>query len=473
MIFYRIQKNGVFGRKAKEGAYMGRKAEKKLKWWQLSILGIGFIIGTGFFLGSTIAIKSAGLSAIITFFLAAIGTYIVYDVLSRMTAQDTHQGSFSYFSRKAFGHWAGFASGWVYWSSEMLIMGSQMTGISIFTRFWFDNIPLWIFACMYTILGIVIVLIGIKWFERLGNLFAIAKLSAIIMFIILALLALFGVFGGKDSSNYMPHSLSEFAPKGLTGLWGALLFSFYAYGGIEIMSIYSTRLKNPNDAPKAGKMMLILLTIIYITSIGLANLLVSLDQFNMEESPFVVALKQFNLAFVPHVFNGILIIAGFSTMTASLFAVTTMIVTLAKDGDAPKKLGKDSKFTVPLPALGLTVAGVSVSIIMGLILPNNIYEYITTAASLMLLYNWLFILFSSKRLLKLSFFDHIKRFIGTILILLAVTGSLIFPSSRPGFFVSLAFLVVIGIVTLIMRRSWKKEEKDMKASFYQIIKNRE
>lgn len=120
------------------------KEEKKLKWWQLSILGTGFIIGTGFFLGSNIAIKAAGPAVLVTFLLAAIGTYIVYDVLSRMTADDPQSGSFSYYSKKAFGNWAGFASGWVYWSSEMLIMGSQLTGISIFTKFWFPEVPIWI-----------------------------------------------------------------------------------------------------------------------------------------------------------------------------------------------------------------------------------------------------------------------------------------------------------------------------------------
>lgn len=53
-----------------------------------------------FFLGSNIAIKAAGPAVLVTFLLAAIGTYIVYDVLSRMTADDPQSGSFSYYSKK-------------------------------------------------------------------------------------------------------------------------------------------------------------------------------------------------------------------------------------------------------------------------------------------------------------------------------------------------------------------------------------
>jgi aromatic amino acid permease len=441
-----------------------KKEEKQLKWWQLSILGTGFIIGTGFFLGSNIAIKAAGPAVLITFLLAAIGTYIVYDMLGRMTAQDPQSGSFSYYSKKAFGKWAGFSSGWGYWSSEMLIMGSQMTGISIFTKFWFPNIPLWIFATIYTVLGIVVVLIGIKWFERLGNIFAIAKLAAIFMFIILAILGITGLLGGGEQHTYFPHSFTEFLPTGILGLWSALLFSFYAYGGIEIMSIYATRLQKVTDAPKSGKVMLILLTTIYLVSIGMAIILVQLKKFNMEESPFVVALDGYNIAFVPHLFTGILIIAGFSTMAASLFAVTTLLVHLSKEGYAPKKLNKKGKLSIPLPALILTVSGLSVSIIIGLLLPDSVYEYITTAAGLMLLYNWLFILYSGKRILKRKSMDPFKRLLGTVLIILAVTGSLVSESSRPGFYISIGFLLTIAIVTFIMNRRWKNESSGGESS---------
>lgn len=316
----------------------------------------------------------------ITFLLAALGTYIVYDVLSRMTAQDPQSGSFSHYSEKAFGKWAGFSSGWVYWSSEMLIMGSQMIGISLFTKFWFPKVPLWIFASIYTVLGIIIVLVGVTWFERLGNVFAIAKLAAIFMFIILAILGVFGILGGGKVHAHLPNDFATFLPTGILGLWSALLFSFYAYGGIEIMSIYATRLENAKDAPKSGKVMLVLLTTIYIISVGLAILIVHLDQFNMKESPFVIALNGFQFAFIPHFFTSILIIAGFSTMAASLFAVTTLLVHLAEEGYAPRRLNKKGKLSVPLPALILTTSGLVASIILGLLLPNTVYEYITTAA---------------------------------------------------------------------------------------------
>lgn len=426
------------------------KKDKKLAWWQLSLIGVGCIIGTGYFLGSGIGIKMAGPSILISFIFAGLGTYIVADALGKMSAQDPQEGSFRSYAKKAYGPWAGFSSGWVYWFSEMLITGSQLTALSILSRFWFSNVPLWIFATGYAVLGIIVVVIGTKGFERAQNVFAVIKVAAILMFIILAIAVLFGLFGGSSKDFSIPTNMNEFLPKGVKGLWSSLIYGFYAFGGIEIMGIMAPRLKNKKDARKSGTIMLIILMTIYLISLALATGLVAVDKFNAKESPFVIALEKYNLDFFPHVFNGGIIIAGFSTMAASLFAVTSMLVTLSEDGDAPKIFSKKGKLKVPPLALGLTIVGLITSIVLSLVMPDSIYEYITTAAGLMLLYNWFFILVSFPRLINAAGFDHFKRFTGMALILTAVSGTLIHKSSRPGFFVSILFVGLVLTVLFIM-----------------------
>lgn len=437
--------------------------DNRLKWWQLSVIGVGSIIGTGYFLGSSIGIKLAGPSVLISFFLAAVGTYFVYEALSKMSAQDPQEGSFRTYAKQAYGRWAGFYSGWVYWCAEMLIMGSQMTALSIFSKFWFAHIPLWVFAAGYAVLGLLVVVIGTKGFDRLENLFATVKVGAILMFIIIAILSLFGLIGKGDDHNF-PNTMNEFFPHKITGLWSSLIYAFYAFGGIEVMGIMSTRLKNKKDALKSGKAMLLLLVCIYVVSIGLAVSMDSWKAFNSSESPFVIALDDHHLPFFPHLFNGALIIAGFSTMVASLFGVTSMLAILAKEGDAPAVFAKKSKKQSkrnrpPLTALGLTGLGLVASIIFSLLMPDKLYEYITTAAGLMLIYNWFFILTSSGRILKTTIFIRIKRYLGMLLILLAVAGTLINRESLPGFFISLLFLGIIAIVVWIMNRKWRKMKK--------------
>ncbi|SEN59275.1 L-asparagine transporter [Mesobacillus persicus] len=433
--------------------------EAKLAWWQLSMIGIGCIIGTGFFLGSALAITKTGPSALIVFGLAAVGTYLVFDALAKMSAKDPQKGSFRSYAKKAYGKWAGFSSGWVYWSSELLIMGSQLTALSLFSRFWFPNIPMWVFAAGFAVLGLGVVLTGTKGFEKMENIFAIIKVAAIFMFLVLATLAVFGFFKGLGHQVNVSDRMDHFLPGGYMGLWTALIYAFYAFGGIEIMGIMAPRLKNKEDAPKAGKIMLLLLTVIYLLAIGLAVLLVPYNDFTTKESPFVTTLDHYKLPFVPHLFNGAMIIAGFSTMCASLFAVTSMIVTLSKDGDAPKVLAKEGKLKVPHFALGLTTLGLISSIILSFAMPERIYEYLTTAAGLMLIYNWLFLLFSFKHIIELTTFDQVKRFTAIALILIAVSGTLFDHMARPGFFISLGFIGLIAAILLLRNKLGGKKKK--------------
>lgn len=433
-----------------------------LAWWQLSLIGIGCTIGTGFFLGSSIAIVKSGFSVLLSFLIGAIGTYFVFEQLAKLSAKHPEKGSFCSYARKAFGRWAGFSNGWVYWSSEMLITGSQLTAISLFTKHWFPQVPLWVFASIYAVLGLLIIFTGLSVFEKTENVLAVIKTAAIFMFIVIAILALCGILSGGKHDVQIPNKTSELFPYGAMGLWTGLIYAFYAFGGIEVMGLMAVHLKKPEEASKSGKLMLATLAIIYIISIGLALLLVPLDTFTEQDSPFITSLKGYNLKIILDIFNGIFIIAGFSTLVASLFAVTTLLCTMADDGDAPKCFTLKEGKKICWPALGLTFAGLVLSIILSLVLPKNIYEHMTTAAGLMLLYTWLFILFSSKKLTDPEGMGKTQIYLAMILIAAAVSGTLFEKSSRPGFFVSIGFLVIIAIVTMIYQK--KQGHKDRPAS---------
>jgi L-asparagine transporter-like permease len=439
--------------------------EGDLKWWQLSLIGIGCTIGTGYFLGSSIGIVITGPSIVFSFLLAAIGTYVVFHLLAKMTAEDPQEGSFCYYAGKAYGKWAEFSCGWNYWCSNILIMGSQLTALSILSRFWFPDVPLWLFAAGYAILSILVVVTGTKGFDKMENIFAIIKFAAIIMFIILAIAVLFGwINGDQAKSPTLPKTAEKLFSGGFKGFWASLIYAFYAFGGIEVIGIMALQLKKKEEAPKSGKVMLLALTFVYILSLWLAVILVSIDVFHEKESPFVTALADYNLAYFPHIFNGAIIIAGFSTMTASLYGVTNLLVTLAEGGDAPaifsKKLNKFKH--LPLPSLALAALGLLASVITALLLPGKIYEYITTAAGILLLYNWFFIIISSFRILEFKRWHKFPAYIGLLLIIAAISGTLLEKEIRPGFYVSILFVLIILLICLRMKKRWEKPKNKIR-----------
>ncbi|WP_445480028.1 amino acid permease [Lysinibacillus irui] len=423
-----------------------KTSKGRMSWWQLSLLGIGCTLGTGFFLGTSMAIHKSGPAVLIPFLLAAICTYIVYDALVKMSVENPDKGSFRTYAKQAFGRWAGFSNGWVYLMSELLIMGSQLMALGIFTKFWFPALPLWISAAIYAALGLVVILTGMKGFENFQNIFGALKAAAIIMFIIVAVII---IMKGTQAATLdsLQANYESFFSQGMKGVWLGLLYAFYAYGGIEVMGLMVIDLKNPKEAPKAGRIMLVVITIIFILAIALALALVSWKDFSIDESPFITALHGYHIPYVADIFNGVLIIAGFSTMVASLYAVITILITLAEDHDAPAILAKKGKMKVPFPAFIFLTSGLVITIVIGFLMPEKIFEYLITAAGLMLIYNWLFILVTYRKLMSLSKWAYVKNNIGILLIIVTVSGTLGEKTSRLGFYVSLLFIVLIGMAT--------------------------
>ncbi|WP_261808183.1 amino acid permease [Paenibacillus sp. N3.4] len=305
--------------------------KNKLSWWQLMMFGVGCTIGTGFFLGSSIAIQKSGFMVLFIFLLAALATLFVYDALAQMTVLNPEKGSFRSYVKEAYGRWAGFGMGWLYWSSEMLILGSSLTAIGIFTQFWFPSLPLWLLAAGYSVLALFVVILGSKGINKTENIFAIVKVAAIMMFILVAGIAF---IKGTNGVKSIQGSAIQWFGSGWTGAWRGLLYAFYAFSGIEVMGFMAVNLRNPQDAPKAGRFMLLAITVLYVFSLGLALLFIAKDHLTPDRSPLLIPLEIMGLPVLVHIMNAVLIIAGFSILVASLYGVSTMLVALAEGGDA-------------------------------------------------------------------------------------------------------------------------------------------
>ncbi|NQX59506.1 amino acid permease [Paenibacillus qinlingensis] len=421
----------------------------KLSWWQLTLFGIGCTIGTGFFLGSGIAIHKSGYLVVVIFLLAALATLFVYDALAQMTEANPEKGSFRNYVREAYGRWAGFGVGWLYWSSEMLILGSSLTAIGIFTQFWFPNLPLWLLTAIYSLLALLVVILGSKGINKTENICAIVKMGAVFLFIAIA-----GVvfFKGSHGINTIQGSTTHWFSSGWTGAWKGLLYAFYAFSGIEVMGFMAIHLQNPKEASKAGRLMLLTITVLYVLSLSLALLFITKDQLTPDKSPLLLSLSIMGLPILVHLMNGVLIIAGFSILVASLYGVSTMLVALAEGGDAPPWLAnRKGKKQLPLYALGVNMIGLCVSIVLALVMPSQIFEHITTAGGLVLLYTWSLIVASYLKQLRPSLSGQLKSWTAILLIIAAVTGSLLEKTGRPGFWTSLLIVMVIILITWWMK----------------------
>jgi L-asparagine transporter-like permease len=441
---------------AEEGAPSG------LAWWQLSLIGIGSVIGAGFFLGTGLSIKTAGPAILINYLVAGLTAFFVFSAIAEMTVADPQPGSFRTYAKKAFGNSMGFVSGWVYWTAGIFIMSSEAVALGTFTKFWFSHVPLWIFTAAYVVIAFGINLLGVRNFGKIESLFAVVKLSTLVIFILFGLLILFHMYNPQGMVFHLRNTVNPMFPTGLKGMWAALIFVFFSFGGIEVMGVASTELRNKNEIPKAGIAMLISLVAVYILSIFFIFYFVSWTKINESESPFVTALTVFHIPFIGSILNLIIISAAFSTMVGALFSVTSILISLAEDRDAPRSFAqKDSRGT-PIRALMLTGAALTLSLVLSFVLPGKLYEYITTAAGVMLILNWIIILSTQIKLRRNRQASDVKRFkmfgypftsyLGIVLIAITVSGGLMHGTQRMGVFISLSIMAFISLASWVLVR---------------------
>lgn len=105
-------------------------------------------------------------------------------------------------------------------------------------------------------------------------------------------------------------------------------------------------------------------------------------------------------------------------------------------------------------SLMLSATGLAVAVGSSYFLPNTVYEYVTTAAGILLIVNWTFILSSPVRLrafggnssggYRLVGYPY-TSYLGMGLISFTITGALLHVHERIGLFVSLGIITLIAV----------------------------
>lgn len=433
---------------------MQTKPSHHLDWWDLSLIGVGAVIGAGFFLGTALSTQRTGLSLLPAYIVGGLIAYKVFSALAEMSSRDPQEGSFRVYARKAFGPYMGFTSGWMYWLAGVLIMSTEVAALSIFSQFWFPAVPLWVFAVVYSALALAINLLGVNDFGKIESLFGVVKISALLVFIVFGVLLLLGAINLSHPTGSNLFDFTQWFPAGLTGLLSAFIFVLFSYGGIEVMGILSHELKQHKDIGKSGKVMLSSLTAVYAVALLLIFTMVPWHKVSTVESPFVTALSTFGFGFADSLLNAVIISAAFSTMVGALFGVTNVMVSLANDLDAPVILAWRNKRGVPVFALLSTGIGLVFAIVLSFLLPHTVYEYLATAAGVMLILNWIIILMSNLKLSSQSAagkrLTHDRlSYLTIFLILLTIAGATIHLNERIGVLFSLTMAGLIYISSRI------------------------
>lgn len=402
----------------------GPKLAPVLTAWDLTLLGVGAIIGTGIFVLTGIAAATqAGPAVILSFVVSGVACAFAALAYAELAASVGGCGSAYGYSYAAFGEFFAWIIGWdlilEYGVSVAAVAngwsGYFNTGLSALTKSlqtnWGLKVDLTLPAaltkgplamktemvmdaatkkqiatqvadpglinlpatCIILILMFLLIA-GVKQSAKLNAAMVAIKLATIVMFIFFAV----GHVNFDLWKDFMPFGWFKTNPDGTTvGILAGASVVFFAYVGFDAVSTAVEEAKNPKrDVPIGILASLVFCTIIYIVVSGLLTLIVPYDTLNVKEgSPVAYALTQIGVnGGAALVATGV--IMGLTTVMLVLYyGLTRIILAMSRDGLMPPMLGTVSDKT-RTPVRTTVICGLVMAFSAGLVPLGTLAELV-------------------------------------------------------------------------------------------------
>jgi AAT family amino acid transporter len=344
-----------------------------LKPRQLIMMGLGSAIGAGLFLGSGVGVHAAGPAVLVSYLVAGMLVIIVMNALGELAAAKPASGAFSVYAADAMGETAGATVGWLWWLQMVIVIAAEAVGAAGLLATVFPGLPVAAAALVFMATFTAINLLGVRNFGEFEFWFAILKIAAILIFILVGVALLLGWLPGAVSpgvSNFTAHG--GFAPKGVAGIAAALLVVVFAFGGTEIVAVAAAETADPERSiARTIRTVAWRILVFYIGSISVIIAVVPWTSDALK-SPFAAVLEAAHIPGAAAAITLLAVVALLSALNVNLYGASRMIYSLARRGEAPRVLGMANTRKVPVLAVLASVLFGFTAAVLELIYPERV-----------------------------------------------------------------------------------------------------
>ncbi|MFQ6572068.1 amino acid permease [Pseudomonas sp. UM16] len=359
---------------------------------QVSMISIAGIIGAGLFIGSSTAIATAGPAILISYAMTGLLVLLVMRMLGEMAIANPNSGSFSTYASQAIGPWAGFTIGWLYWWFWVLIIPVEAIAGADILHAYFPALPSWLFAFLIMLVLSCTNLISVKNFGEFEYWFALIKVVAIIAFIVVCSLAVFGVWPLAQQTSGVSHLWANggFMPNGFGAVLGGVLVTIFSFFGAEIVTIAADETSNPKEKiRKATNLVVYRIAIFYIVSIFFIVSLVAWNDPGLKSvGSFQRVLEVLNVPGAKLLVDLVVLVAVTSCMNSGLYTASRMLYSLGSRGEALPMTKRISGNGVPTVAVILSTFAGFAGCLVNYVFPGKVFGFLlsTTGAIALLVY---------------------------------------------------------------------------------------
>lgn len=370
---------------------------KSLSTAQITMMGLGGAIGTGLFLGSGIAIGYAGPAVLISYLIAGFIAVVMVFSLSEMAVAHPAAGSFGIYAEAYINPWAGFMVRCTYWMSQVIAVGGEAVAAGVYMTYWFPEVPVWMWSLSFAALLLYINSRSVGNFGTVEYWFALIKVVAILVFIVLGASTILGIGQPATGMANLTGLPGGFLPHGWWGVWMGVLIGIFSFTGIELIAVTSGEAADPKTAiPAALRTMAFRLILFYILALGIVVSYVPWTETGAKvitQSPFVKIFAHSGIRHAAGIMNFVVISAALSSMNTNVYLQSRMLFSLARGGYAPAFLGRLSSNGTPVAAILVSGAAILLAAAVSIITPLA-YNYLFGIALFGAISVWITILVS-------------------------------------------------------------------------------
>src|SRR5919106_2240228 len=327
----------------------GKHLKRSLSAWDLTLLGIGAIIGTGIFvLTGTAAANQAGPAITMSYLAAGLACAFAALCYAEFASMIPISGSAYTYAYATLGELVAWMIGWdlileyavgsmtvaIGWSGYMqrLMAGFGIelpVALAAAPPLGIINLP----AVIIVLLIMILLVVGVRESARFNAVMVAIKVAAVLFFLAAGITYV-------EPANWQPY-----APYGWPGIMAAAAVVFFAYIGFDAVSTTAEEAKNPQrDLPIGIIASLVICTILYLAVAGILSGIIPVVEYRADQQ-FLTAPVGYALAVINQDWAAGLVSAGAvagitSVLLVLLLSQPRIFFAMSRDGLLPRGVSK-------------------------------------------------------------------------------------------------------------------------------------
>jgi APA family basic amino acid/polyamine antiporter len=323
---------------------------RTLRLWQVSLSGIGVILGAGVYALVGPAAGHAGDALWLAFVLAGLAAASTAYSYARLGSMRPRNSPEFQYTALAFGPRAGFLAGWLMLAADLLAVAAVALGFGGYLAH-LAGTPMVPNALGLLVLTSLVLLAGIGESVSLAIVLTVVEVAGLVFVIVIGLPA-----WGTLRPLEMPH--------GFTGLSAAAALIFFAYLGFDEIGNFAEEMHQPErNLPRALFISLTASVLVYVLVALAATAAVGWRDLSSSQAPLALVARQRLGPRAETALALVALAATANTVLLLLVAAGRSVYGMAVAGVLPAALARVGGRSVPLSATFL-VLGVTAALVL-------------------------------------------------------------------------------------------------------------